>query len=424
MEKEGARRWARGIVWRSWVLWSEAVSKSAQLMWRKVAIDWQNDIGNGSGIVVGTGKDTEFGVIFSMMQDVEEKRTPLQLDMDDLAKQLSIFSFIVIGFIVLIGVIQKRDWLEMFTIGGEFLVITLDSHGFGTHSPAPVSLAVAAIPEGLPIVTTVTLALGVLRMSRRKAIVKKLPSVEALGSVSVICSDKTGMLLNSPRCRPHAHKTKTQGTLTKNEMTVTHMYSVDELVDLTAHLNATSPYSPRRPDSQQLWISPALHKVALVGSLCNDAFKNDQGINVGQATEVALLNVLPVLKTEDQRKVGSFYICILCILLTTPGRTLSGNPRYLLARKQRPCLLPDPSTTLPTWSFSKAPLNKLLLNVDTTTSPTPPLPPLTPQPKKSFWTELWRFPNAAYESLPWRTDFLERATTSSPTISCLLVLKQ
>ncbi|KIR59640.1 calcium-transporting P-type ATPase, PMR1-type [Cryptococcus bacillisporus CA1873] len=219
--------------------------------------------GNGSGIVVGTGKDTEFGVIFSMMQDVEEKRTPLQLDMDDLAKQLSIFSFIVIGFIVLIGVIQKRDWLEMFTIG--------------------VSLAVAAIPEGLPIVTTVTLALGVLRMSRRKAIVKKLPSVEALGSVSVICSDKTG-------------------TLTKNEMTVTHMYSVDELVDLTPHLNATSPYSPRRPDSQQLWISPALHKVALVGSLCNDAFKNDQGINVGQATEVALLNVLPVLKTEDQRK--------------------------------------------------------------------------------------------------------------------------
>ncbi|KAL0255407.1 hypothetical protein I308_100211 [Cryptococcus tetragattii IND107] len=219
--------------------------------------------GNGSGIVVGTGKDTEFGVIFSMMQDVEEKRTPLQLDMDDLAKQLSIFSFIVIGFIVLIGVIQKRDWLEMFTIG--------------------VSLAVAAIPEGLPIVTTVTLALGVLRMSRRKAIVKKLPSVEALGSVSVICSDKTG-------------------TLTKNEMTVTHMYSVDELVDLTPHLNATSPYGPRRPDSQQLWISPALLKVALVGSLCNDAFKNDQGINVGQATEVALLNVLPVLKTEDQRK--------------------------------------------------------------------------------------------------------------------------
>lgn len=253
-----------------------------------------------------------------MMQDVEEKRTPLQLDMDDLAKQLSIFSFIVIGFIVLIGVIQKRDWLEMFTIGGE---LGLYSKSWVRNSfPFPVSLAVAAIPEGLPIVTTVTLALGVLRMSRRKAIVKKLPSVEALGSVSVICSDKTGMSLNSLRCAGAAGRTltniaKTLGTLTKNEMTVTHMYSVDELVDLTPHLNATSPYGPRRPDSQQLWISPALLKVALVGSLCNDAFKNDQGINVGQATEVALLNVLPVLKTEDQRKVGLFLhfaFCVLC----------------------------------------------------------------------------------------------------------------
>lgn len=178
-------------------------------MERKVALTvGKTIIGNGSGIVVGTGKDTEFGVIFSMMQDVEEKRTPLQLDMDDLAKQLSIFSFIVIGFIVLIGVIQKRDWLEMFTIGGEFLVIhySLTVTGSNQLISPPVSLAVAAIPEGLPIVTTVTLALGVLRMSRRKAIVKKLPSVEALGSVSVICSDKTGMLLNSLSAFPHAHK--------------------------------------------------------------------------------------------------------------------------------------------------------------------------------------------------------------------------
>ncbi|WWC61988.1 calcium-transporting P-type ATPase, PMR1-type [Kwoniella dejecticola CBS 10117] len=219
--------------------------------------------GHGSGVVVGTGKDTEFGVIFSMMQDVEEKRTPLQLDMDDLAKRLSLFSFGVIGVIFLIGVLQKRDWLEMFTIG--------------------VSLAVAAIPEGLPIVTTVTLALGVLRMSKRKAIVKKLPSVEALGSVSVICSDKTG-------------------TLTQNEMTVTHMYAVDDLVDLSPLLNVTSPFGPKRPDQPELAQSQALKKTALVGSICNNAFKNEQGVNVGQATEVALLNVLPIISADDQRK--------------------------------------------------------------------------------------------------------------------------
>lgn len=213
--------------------------------------------------MVGTGRETEFGVVFSMMQDVEEKRTPLQLAMDDLAKQLSIFSFGVIGVIVLIGVWQRRSWLEMFTIG--------------------VSLAVAAIPEGLPIVTTVTLALGVLRMSKRKAIVKKLPSVEALGSVSVICSDKTG-------------------TLTKNEMTVTHVYTVDDLVDLNPHLSAHSSLGPRHPDTASFKPSPALQKTAQIGAICNNAFRNQQGMNVGNATEVALLNVLPLLQIEDDRK--------------------------------------------------------------------------------------------------------------------------
>jgi Ca2+-transporting ATPase len=138
--------------------------------------------GRGSGVVIATGSQTEFGVIFSMMQDVEEGRTPLQRNMDELAQKLSFISFGIIGIICLIGVFQHRPWLDMFTIG--------------------VSLAVAAIPEGLPVVTTVTLALGVLRMAKRKAIVKKLHSVEALGSISVICTDKTGnnqRLSSSPR---------------------------------------------------------------------------------------------------------------------------------------------------------------------------------------------------------------------------------
>ncbi|KAF9012607.1 Ca-transporting ATPase [Cyathus striatus] len=213
--------------------------------------------GRGSGVVIATGTDTEFGVIFSMMQDVEEKRTPLQLSMDELAKKLSILSFGIIGIICLIGVLQKRSWLDMFTIG--------------------VSLAVAAIPEGLPIVTTVTLALGVLRMSKRKAIVKKLHSVEALGSVSVICSDKTG-------------------TLTKNEQTVTEAYAVDEIVTLDP--SSTLPY----PGS----ISPALKKTMDIGALCNNAslVRNDDGVYVGQSTDVALLNVLDVFGIPDRR--GTF----------------------------------------------------------------------------------------------------------------------
>lgn len=76
--------------------------------------------GRGTGVVIATGTSTEFGIIFSMMQDVEEKRTPLQLSMDELAQKLSILSFGVIGMICLIGVLQRRSWLDMFTIGGMY----------------------------------------------------------------------------------------------------------------------------------------------------------------------------------------------------------------------------------------------------------------------------------------------------------------
>ncbi|KAI0302439.1 calcium-transporting ATPase [Multifurca ochricompacta] len=210
--------------------------------------------GRGSGIVIATGSQTEFGVIFSMMQEVEERRTPLQRSMDELAKNLSIISFGIIGIICLIGVFQRRPWLDMFTIG--------------------VSLAVAAIPEGLPIVTTVTLALGVLRMAKRKAIVKKLHSVEALGSVSVICSDKTG-------------------TLTRNEQTVTELYTVDEHV----RIDPAAPAPPAR-------VSAALRKTLEVGALCNNASagRNEDGVHVGQATDVALLNALSTFGFPDPRQ--------------------------------------------------------------------------------------------------------------------------
>lgn len=130
--------------------------------------------GHGQGLVIGTGAATEFGAISASLQDIDSPRTPLQLSMDRLGQELSYVSFAVIGLIVLVGLWQGRKLLEMFTIG--------------------VSLAVAAIPEGLPIIVTVTLALGVLRMAKKGAIVRRLPSVETLGSVNVVCSDKTGAL--------------------------------------------------------------------------------------------------------------------------------------------------------------------------------------------------------------------------------------
>lgn len=192
--------------------------------------------GNGVGIVVATGTETEFGSIFDMVDQVSERRTPLQSSMDELAQRLSIVSLALIGGILLIGVFQSRPWLDMFTIG--------------------VSLAVAAIPEGLPIVVTVTLALGALRMSKRRAIMKQLPSIETLGCMSVICSDKTG-------------------TLTTGEMQVMQCFTVPD--------GTVSADGMRQRSS-------ALHNCVMAGALCNDA-KISDGKASGSPTEVAMLRV-------------------------------------------------------------------------------------------------------------------------------------
>ena len=218
--------------------------------------------GHGTGIVVATGSQTEFGVVFEMMSEIEKPKTPLQQAMDKLGKDLSNFSFIVIGIICLLGIIQGRAWLDMFQIS--------------------VSLAVAAIPEGLPIIVTVTLALGVLRMAKRKAIVRRLPSVETLGSVNVICSDKTG-------------------TLTQNHMTVTKTWAfdfkssgsfnspflqVDKLSDNTLHHSLT----------------PNITQVLEVGNICNNAkFSRENDKYVGNASDIALMECLPHFGLEDLR---------------------------------------------------------------------------------------------------------------------------
>jgi Ca2+-transporting ATPase len=149
--------------------------------------------GYATAIVVATGLETEFGKISQEMKDIDNRRTPLQVKMDELGKNLSIFSMGIIVCIGVIGMIKGKTFLSMFNIG--------------------VSLAVAAIPEGLPICVTVTLALGVMRMAKKNAIIKKLPAVEALGCANFICTDKTG-------------------TLTENKMTVIKAFcpSLDESI--------------------------------------------------------------------------------------------------------------------------------------------------------------------------------------------------
>ncbi|KAI9520277.1 ATPase, P-type (transporting), HAD super, sub IC [Dissostichus eleginoides] len=206
--------------------------------------------GRAKGIVIGTGENSEFGEVFKMMQAEEAPKTPLQKSMDLLGKQLSLYSFGIIGVIMLVGWLQGKKLLDMFTIG--------------------VSLAVAAIPEGLPIVVTVTLALGVMRMVKKRAIIKKLPIVETLGCCNVICSDKTG-------------------TLTKNEMTVTQLFTSDGL-----HAEVTGVgYNGAGDvlvDGEIVhgFSCPSVSKIVEVGCVCNDSVIRNQNL-LGRPTEGALI---------------------------------------------------------------------------------------------------------------------------------------
>ncbi|XP_022690616.1 calcium-transporting ATPase type 2C member 1-like isoform X1 [Varroa jacobsoni] len=210
--------------------------------------------GNGRGVVINTGEQSEFGDIFRMMKAEDSPKTPLQRSMDSLGKQLSVYSFAIIGVIMLVGWLQGRPLVSMFNIG--------------------VSLAVAAIPEGLPIVVTVTLALGVMRMAKRKAIVKKLPTVETLGCVNVICSDKTG-------------------TLTKNEMAVTDV--------ITADLNRVQLRDGHHAISETVHDLQNVREVLKCGAICNNA-DIVSGMELrGQPTESALLLAADKMGVYDIR---------------------------------------------------------------------------------------------------------------------------
>jgi len=142
--------------------------------------------GRGSGIVIATGMRTEFGKIAGMLQTVDVGRTPLQENLDRVGRVLAMIALVVVGLIVALGVLRGQDILEMFLFG--------------------IALAVAVVPEALPAVVTISLAMGVQRIVRRNALVRRLPAVETLGSTTVICSDKTG-------------------TLTRNEMTVREVFT-------------------------------------------------------------------------------------------------------------------------------------------------------------------------------------------------------
>jgi Ca2+-transporting ATPase len=226
--------------------------------------------GKGTAIITSTGMKTEFGKIAQLVQESEQELTPLQLDLDDLGKKLGgiVILISILVFIALVFINATYDFNEALFVG--------------------IAIAVAAIPEGLPAIVTVTLAIGVTRMVKRNAIVRRLPSVETLGSTTVICSDKTG-------------------TITKNEMTVRFIRLASDKVTISGtgyskqgefHKASTPEYcievskieDPYDADNNQ-----DLNMLLTAGQLCSNAtisMTPDDEANwsvVGDPTEGALL---------------------------------------------------------------------------------------------------------------------------------------
>ena len=215
--------------------------------------------GRGEGVVVSTAMDTEIGKIAKILDDDKSEMTPLQRKLDELGKTLAFLAIGICLLIFVMALIQKRDIMEMLLTA--------------------ISLAVAAIPEGLAAIVAIVLALGVTRMSKKNAIVKKLPAVETLGSINIICSDKTG-------------------TLTQNKMTVVKNYTYGNLSDVSQSATDISG-------------NPSENELIKTMVLCSDAtYENNQG--TGDPTEVALIvlgnkyNLMKDTLNSEHKRVSEF----------------------------------------------------------------------------------------------------------------------
>ncbi len=232
---------------------SEPVEKSAALVLDADASlgDRRNTVfmgttvvyGRGRGIVVDTGMNTQLGLIAEMLQEVESEETPLQQRLDQLGKVLGWGALAVCGIVFLVGIVRSGLFTQPFDAATRDALVE--------SFMVAVSLAIAAVPEGLPAVVTISLALGMREMVRRHALIRKLASVETLGSATVICSDKTG-------------------TLTQNMMTVTQMWVDGRSIELTGAEGESGGF---RSDGQALDLTeaPGLTTALWVGVLNNDA---------------------------------------------------------------------------------------------------------------------------------------------------------
>ncbi|HUE74077.1 MAG TPA: cation-translocating P-type ATPase [Pirellulaceae bacterium] len=210
--------------------------------------------GRGRAVVVATGMHTEFGKIAGMLQTVTTGKTPLQKNLDKVGRVLAIASLIIVAVVMALGLFRGQDFVEVLIFG--------------------IALAVAVVPEALPAVVTVSLAIGVKRMVKRNALVRRLPAVETLGSTSVICSDKTG-------------------TLTKDEMTVRRVQAADGALDVSGAGYAADGEFLR--DGSAAKPSELVLELLRGAALCNDALLEQDGDGKaavkGDPTEAALVVV-------------------------------------------------------------------------------------------------------------------------------------
>ena len=205
--------------------------------------------GRGKGVVVETGMNTEVGKIAGIISNTVKSETPLQIKLNKLGKTLGIAALVICLIIFVIGLIYGKAPLDMFMTA--------------------VSLAVAAIPEGLAAVSTIVLAIGVQRMVKRNAIVKKLPAVETLGSASVICSDKTG-------------------TLTQNKMTVEKVFVDGKLFEMKDIASNEGDATKEERNNMEM---PDLKRLVHISMLCNDTKVSASNELTGDPTETALVDM-------------------------------------------------------------------------------------------------------------------------------------
>ncbi len=232
--------------------------------------------GRGRGVVVSTGMRTQLGLIAEMLQNVEEEETPLQRRLDQLGKTLSIGSLALVAIVFIVALINYTEISGLFS--GPLAYFSEYAKEITKVFIIAVSLAIAAVPEGLPAVVTISLALGMREMVRRHALIRKLASVETLGSATVICSDKTG-------------------TLTQNEMTVTRLWVDGQFTEVTG--TGYVPKGDFKVGDKKVAIGdyPGILTLLWLGALNNDAQLETTGTSeeqqtfrvVGDPTEGSLL---------------------------------------------------------------------------------------------------------------------------------------